>query len=172
MVLIIVTLAYSWDAMGMCWNYEMVSKIFQLTCLSPSNIKTCMYMLEFVVIEYSAKTFFQGTTFFFLQRERSMGLVDHLLWILSSVSGLSFLELTLTGTDNTSINGGALLPFSVSSCTVEYYYYLSFRKMFDEFKSLAHEDSQAGYRSVVSYTLLDFLGYFKWEMPLSCPICM
>lgn len=44
--------------------------------------------------------------FFFLQRERSMGLVDHLLWILSSVSGLSFLELILTGTDNTSINGG------------------------------------------------------------------
>ena len=127
-------------------------------------------MLEFVVIEYSAKTFFQGTTFvFFLQRERSMGLVDHQLWILSSVSGLSFLELTLTGTDITSINGGGgLLPFSVSSCTVEYYYVLCFRKMFDEFRSLAHEDSQAGYRSVDPYTLLNFcfLFYFKWEMPL------
>ena len=113
MVLIIVTLAYSWDVMCMCRIYEMVSKIFQLVSQQHINLHVHVRICSHWIQSLQCQDIFSRDNFlfFFLQRERSMGLVDHLLWILSSVSGLSFLELTLTGTDNTSINGGASCLF-------------------------------------------------------------
>ena len=42
--------------------------------------------------------------------------------------------------------------------------------MFDEFRSLAHEDSQTGYRSVDSYTLLDFCFLFILNEKCLCHV--